>query len=170
MTSEIEFIENIVKSTMRTNEYYVENGSIIGSDVGGIIYTADISNKIDPAFTYYHTNSKDNINRMMNVLLSFRTEGKVVYFNPQLRDDPYFETYITRKVDEGAFNYHITTDDLHDAFITIYPGSFHLSKNDDVGLTVKSLDKYNNLLMADFLIYKKKLSLPYHMNFLFMTF
>ena len=137
MTSELEYIENIIKATMRTDDYYVENGLIIGSDVGGIIYTTDISNKINPSFTYYHTASKENI---------------------------------TRKVDEGAFNYHIITDTLHPIFITLYPGTFHLAKADHVSLTVKVLSVYDNIAMADFLIHKKKLNIEYHIYFLFMTF
>lgn len=170
MTSEIEYIDNIVKSTIRTDDYYVENGMIIGSDVGGIIYTTDISNKINPLFTYYHTSSKENITRMLNVLSPFMREGKIIYFNPSLRDDQFFEKNITRKVDEGAFNYHIITDDLKPIFITLYPGTFHLAKADGVELTIKVLPNYNNMAMADFIIHKKKLNLLYHIYFLFMTF
>ena len=170
MTSELEYIENIIKATMRTDDYYVENGLIIGSDVGGIIYTTDISNKINPSFTYYHTASKENITRMLQVISPFIQNGKIIYLNSNLRDDPDFENNITRKVDEGAFNYHIITDTLHPIFITLYPGTFHLAKADHVSLTIKVLSVYDNIAMADFLIHKKKLNIDYHIYFLFMTF
>ena len=84
MTSELEYIENIIKATMRTDDYYVENGLIIGSDVGGIIYTTDISNKINPSFTYYHTASKENITRMLQVISPFIQNGKIIYLNSNL--------------------------------------------------------------------------------------
>jgi hypothetical protein len=109
---------------------------------------------------------------MRSHILPFINEGRIIYFNPSLREDPNFEVNINRKVGEGAFNYFLITNELQTLFITLYPGIFHLNKNDTVQLTLKKYDnpRYKNIVLADFEIFKKKLNLPYHIYFLFMTF
>jgi hypothetical protein len=169
--SEADYIVNVAKSTLKSNDYIVENNKLIGALVGGIIITVDLTGKIDFNFKYCISNEqRDNILRMYSHITTFLNEGVSIYFNPSLREDPNFEQKINGKVREGAFNYFLTTDELQTVFITIYPGIFHLNKEDKISLNLKKYNKYPNILLADFEIFKKKLNLPYHIYFLFMTF
>ena len=169
---ENEYVQNVVKSTMRTGEnYIVENGIVSTVDVGGIIYTADLSDKIDPNYKYRVNDEQYSfIKSAKNIVKPFFNSGKIIYFNASLRDDPNFNNNITRKVGEGAFNYFITTDDLRTVFMTLFPGTFHLAKADKVELRIYYHPNYDRALLADFTVYKSKLKLPYHIIFLFMTF
>lgn len=171
MTTEKSIINDIVKSTFKSSTYIVENGMIIGEEFNGIVYTINISDRISFNYKWYSDPmTKNYIDRMINQLNIFRHDAKNIYFNPSLKDDPTFESQITRKVSEGEFKYYITTDNLRNIFITLYPPMFHLNKGDTIGLKLYENPQFQNILLADFELYKKKLNLLYHIEFLFLTF
>ena len=171
MTTEKSIIEDIVKSTFKSSSYIVENGLIIGSEYNGIFYTVNISDRIPISYNWYPDQISYNyIKQAYNHLSQFKDGAKNIYFNPSLRDDPLFEQQITRKVSEGEFKYYITTDNLRNVFITLYPQIFHLNKGDTLGLKIYENPLQKNILLADFELYKKKLNMPYNIEFLFLTF
>jgi hypothetical protein len=133
--SEADYIVNVAKSTLKSNDYIVENNKLIGALVGGIIITVDLTGKIDFNFKYCISNEqRDNILRMYSHITTFLNEGVSIYFNPSLREDPNFEQKINGKISDTNIRQAISLDKTLTKRI----------KNEKIEFSSKEIPEINN--------------------------
>lgn len=178
ITSEIrEYLSNIIKSMTRAifTEVALSNSILLVLIDNTVLYSADLSGKIDPNIHYGFHNSIDNfsdhivdyneITRLFYKYHEIKNDqlyNNKIYEDYNLREDPKFEEYINNKADNGASFYFINASNSI-PFIPIFSGLPILSKPDKAGIELYDLG--NHIILTNMKIFKKKLNLHYDLYY-----
>lgn len=167
----MEYITGVIKSIVRSGymevAVYSSNLLILLDDT--VLYTVNLSGKIDPNITCGFTNygSFDFTNSSAILIKLIRkqeemqmicTEGNVIYNDPTATEDKSFYAAATLKATEGASFYFINNSHLNNnIFIPLFSGLLTLNKGDTVGLSVfKAPEQYQYI--ANMVLFKKKIN------------
>src|SRR5574344_288581 len=179
-----EYIKNLLNQIIKTQDFKaaIYHGSLYLITLGGLIYIIDISDKIPIDLVCSFTKEEikddciiDNSEILLEVINScqiynYKNSFPCIFENNDLLSDPNFLQIIQAKSAEGAFRYYIPIvrgEIVKQTFLILYYKMFNLTKADKVALHVYNTDR-QNLLLADFSIYKKKAGANYHLYFIFM--
>ena len=164
----MEYITGVIKSVVRSGymEVAVYNSNLIILLDNTVLYTINLSGKIDPAITCGYINDGSfNFDNNILIKLIRKTEEIVgicrpeteVYNDPTAREDPVFEQAVSSKATDGATFYFINSHLNNNIFIPLFSGLLTLNKGDTVGISVfKAPEQYQYI--AKMTIFKKKIN------------
>lgn len=189
-----EYIRNIIKNTIKPRkgdyaEVAIYSSHLYAIVLNGIAYELDLTGKIpqdiqagfdisdDPIISmgyYQFPNEIDGssdyifneVMRKFNELKINETPERLIFDDPEIRDDPNFNQMITSSASAGASKYFINNSNL---FIILYGGLFNVNKADTMQMSIFKTNN-PNIKMAKFKIHKVKVKMDYFQYFLFMDF
>ena len=182
------YIRDMVKIMIKSKEanefsqYCIINSILYGLGYNGILYTMDLSYKIDPSIAIYFTQSKideqeDYIendfyynpynNPIQSHFYNIENERKDrVYYMEDVVPD--LETMINGKVEDGSFKYIFPLPNGRYGFIILFKSIFNMNKGDTLSLEVYNTP-YLGKYIAKFIKHKKKGNLNINIEFFFLS-
>lgn len=173
----IEYLTNIIKNLTRAiyMEVALSNSILIVIADNTVLYSMDLSGKIDPNINYGYRNNYDNysshvvdynlIPKLFYKYHEFQTDqlyNNKIYEDENLREDPTYEKYLGNKATDGASFYFMNASNCT-PFIPVFSGLPIISKQDRIGVNL--FDLSNNIILVNYKIFKKKLNLHYNLYF-----
>ena len=169
----IDFLKPYLKSMVPAGAFkaYLCNSTLYTLYDNAVLSCMGLPSMVDP-----HINISINELGLCNVdnswvyqkyisILPFTHIDNMVYDDPNLMEDKYFEEIVLAKSTEGAKWYFINTS-IDTIFVPVYNGLPSVKKGDHVRLRVFNIDHIrNDMYLINYTISKKKLNISYDLYY-----